>query len=121
MQTSASFQSLPGPRITATYVATNAQILPSLNRNLSAGATGTASLELIQPGTLFSDRVNQMDLRLTKNFTINKTKINAMVDVFNLLNSSDVQTLNVRFGPQWLQPTQILEGRYFKFSAQLNF
>jgi len=121
VQASAALQSLPGPRITATYVATNAQIAPSLGRNLSAGATATASLELIQPGTMFADRVNQTDLRLTKNIPVGKSRINAIVDIFNLFNSSDVQTLNVRYGPQWQQPTQILEGRYFKFSAQLNF
>ena len=101
------------------------------SRGSKTGAAALASLaspivlalaiDPSQPGTLFANRVNQMDFRLTKNFTVNKTKINAMVDVFNLLNSSDVQTLNVRVGPQWQQPTQILEGRYFKFSAQLNF
>jgi hypothetical protein len=36
--------------ITATYTARNAEISPSLGRNLSSGASGTATVELIKPG-----------------------------------------------------------------------
>jgi hypothetical protein len=28
---------------------------------------------------------------------------------------------NSRYGPLWLQPTNILAGRYLKFGAQFNF
>lgn len=28
--------------------------------------------------------------------------------------------MNTRYGPQWLQPTQILGDRLFKFGVQVN-
>ncbi len=69
IQTSATFQSVPGPMITANYVAPNSAIAPSLGRNLSSGANGTAAVPLIQPGTLGA-RMNQMDFRLSKLFRV---------------------------------------------------
>src|SRR5712691_9529371 len=66
VQLSATIQSSPGSPMAATYVATNAQIAPSLGRNLSAGANGTATTQLVAPGTLFDDRLNQVDFRVTK-------------------------------------------------------
>src|SRR4030088_3319954 len=38
VQLSGTFQSLPGPQVTANYIATNAVVQPSLNRLLSGGA-----------------------------------------------------------------------------------
>jgi hypothetical protein len=43
------------------------------------------------------------------------------LDIFNILNSSATQAVNVRYGPDWLKPTQILSARLFRLSAQLNF
>src|SRR5262249_52692388 len=44
VQTSFTYQNLPGIAITSTLNATNAQIAPSLGRNLAAGAAGTAQV-----------------------------------------------------------------------------
>src|SRR5262249_4413657 len=40
LQTSGVFQLIPGPAITASYTATNAQVSPFLGRNLASGANG---------------------------------------------------------------------------------
>jgi hypothetical protein len=121
LQTSLAFQSVPGPQITAQYPATNAEIRPSLGRDLSAGANGTALVELIEPGTLFDAQVNQLDFRVAKNIRIGRARFQAMFDVFNLFNSSDIQTLNVRYGSAWLQPRLNLDARLFKVSGQIDF
>ena len=53
IQTSATYQGLPGPQITASRTYTNAEVLPSLGRNLAAGANGTVAVPLIAPGTMY--------------------------------------------------------------------
>lgn len=121
IQTSATFQSLPGPQITATYVARNAEILPSLGRNLSSGANGTASVPLIKPGTLYGDRLNQLDFRLSKIFRFGTRRIQANMDVYNMLNGAAVLAQNNNFGTAWLVPSQVLQGRLVRFSGQFDF
>jgi hypothetical protein len=121
LQVGGALQSVPGPQITASYAATNAQIATSLGRNLSAGPAATVLVDLIPPGTLYGSRINELDLNLKKNFQVNRFRFSPGVDVFNILNRSDVIALNTRFGPSWQQPTNILQGRWIKFGAQLDF
>jgi len=104
----------------ATY--TNAQIAPSLGRNLAAGANGTVSVSLIAPGTVFGDRLNQVDYRIAKTFKFNQNRrIQGIIDIYNLLNGSAVITQNNTYGSAWLRPTQILQARLVKFGVQIDF
>ena len=127
MQVATTFQNLPGLPILASYVATNAQIASSLGRNLGAcgtNATCTATVtiaNLIEPNTLFEDRLNQLDLRLSKKLRLGRARLTGMFDIYNLLNTSPITALNTRFGPAWLTPVSILPARLFKFGAQLDF
>jgi hypothetical protein len=121
LETSAAFQNAPGPDITADYVATNANIAPSLGRTLAAGASARVLIPLIAPGTLFGDRLNQVDLRLGKVFNVGRARIRGVFDLYNLFNASPVLTVNTRYGPAWQTPTSILVGRLMKFGAQLDF
>ena len=119
VQASAAFQSLPGPQITATYTVTNALVAPSLGRNLAAG---TASLQLIAPGTLYGDRLNQLDLRLSKGIKLtNGRHIRMSVDLYNALNTSPVISQNNTYGSAWQQPTLVLQPRLVKFGGQIDF
>src|SRR5262249_44036757 len=65
LQVSATFQSLPGPQILATRATPVAEISPSLKRPL-AGNVANASIQLIQPGTEYGERLNQVDFRLLR-------------------------------------------------------
>lgn len=121
LRTSATFQNIPGPEITAQLSVPNASIVPSLGRNLSAGANATVTLDLIRPRTLFEKRINQVDWRITRQFTAGRYRMQAQFDVYNALNSSAITGLNTRFGPQWLRPTGILPGRVIKFGTQIDF
>jgi hypothetical protein len=121
IQTSATFQSLPGPQILANYTARNAEIAPSLGRNLSSGANSTVTVSLIPPGTVYGERANELDVNLRKNFKMGRTRFSTNVDVFNVLNRSDILNQNNTYGPIWLQPTNILTGRWLKFGAQFDF
>jgi hypothetical protein len=119
IQAAATVQSLPGPQIAATYAVTNAQVSSSLGRNLSAG---TATVDLIAPGTMYGDRLNQLDVRGSKIFKFGaRGRIQGNVDLYNVFNSSPVLALNNTFGSAWQRPLQIQQGRLLKFSAQIDF
>ena len=121
LQASANLQHLAGIPIQASYVATNAEIAPSLGRNLAAGAGGTTLVNLLKPNTVFEKRLNQLDVRLTKIFKFGGARVQGMFDIYNLFNASAVTLLNTRYGPTWLQPQLIMGARLFKFGVQLDF
>ena len=119
LNASATLQNRPGPQITATYTVTAAQV-QNLGRPLGGGAT-TATTALIAPGTMYGDRVTQVDFRIGKLFRLQRARINASVDIFNLLNSSGILAQNNTYGAAWQSPTQILQGRLIKLGMQLEF
>jgi hypothetical protein len=120
VQTSVAFQSLPGRMITADWAATNAAIAPSLGRNLAGSST--YNVALVEPGTMWGDRLNQVDLRFSKLMKLGgKRQLRAMLDVYNALNASTVITVNTTYGPNWLKPTQVLVGRFAKVGVQFDF
>ena len=100
---------------------TNAIALPSLKRNLSAGSV---TVNLIAPATLYSDRRNNIDLRIAKIIRYGRTRTQIGVDVYNLTNTDVVTGFNQTFNPSttaWLTPTSIQPARYAKISAQFDF
>ena len=121
VQISGVLQIIPGPEITASYVASNAEVFPTLRRNLASGPTGTVTVPLIKPGTLYADNSKQLDIRFTKRFRLDRTRIEANVDIFNIMNGSDVQVHNVNFGTGWLGPRNLQLPRYVMVSTQVNF
>jgi hypothetical protein len=121
LQASGTYQNIPGIPVQANYTATNAEIRPSLGRDLSAGANANVSVPLIEPNTMFEERINQFDARLTKNFTMSGRRLEVMLDVYNVFNASPILSTNNTYGPAWQRPNQILDGRLFKFGVQLDF
>jgi hypothetical protein len=120
LQASGTFQSIPGPQITASYAATNNDIRGSLARNLSAGANST-TIQLIQPGSVYGERTTQVDFRLARSFRFGRTRIQGQVDLYNMLNASPVLAQTTTYGPAWQNPTRILDGRLIKFGTQIDF
>jgi hypothetical protein len=121
LQLSGVLQSVPGPQILADQVYTNADVRATLGRNLSAGANATVLVPLVAPGTMFGPRMHQLDIRFMKNIRIGSVRARGSVDVLNVLNGNAVQFMNLRYGPTWLQPTQLQGARYVQFSTQLDF
>ena len=119
------FQNNSGPTINALYPATNAQIAPSLGRNLAAGPNATFTVPLIPPNTLFTERSTQLDLRLTKRLRFGqKMRLDANFDVYNVLNANSIITVVSTYGPRWQQPSgvsAILEGRLIQLGGRLSF
>jgi hypothetical protein len=121
IQVAATFQSLPGPQITASRTYTNGEIQPSLGRPLATGLAGTAAVPLIAPGTMYDERLYQLDFRASKIFRFGQRRLQANVDIYNAGNASSVLSINTTFGPNWLRPTGVLQGRLVKFGAQFDF
>lgn len=127
MQVSTTYQDLPGIPIVASYVASNAQVVPSLGRNLgqcgtAATCTGTLIVaNLFEPGTLFEGRIRQVDFRFTKSFKVGRVNLEGMLDAYNAFNASPILGMNTRYGPSWLAPQQILAGRLFKVGSRITF
>jgi hypothetical protein len=122
VQLSAAIQSKPGPMLAAQYAVPNAAVVPSLGRNLSGNAANV-TVNLIEPGTTYGDRINQIDLRGAKLVKIGRSRTTFAIEVYNALNSSAVLSYNPTFVPggTWLQPLAILSPRFVKLSAEIDF
>ena len=121
VQLSGFWQNLPGVPIFATWNAPVSAIEPSLGRPLAGGA-GTAEVHLIAPGTLFADRLNQLDVRVSKIFRLAAGReVRLMLDAYNLLNDDAPLAVNDTYGSQWQVPESILLARFVKFGAQFTW
>jgi hypothetical protein len=108
--------------LAANYAATNADVAPSLGRNLSGNAAN-ATVNLVKPGTMYGGRSNQLDVRVGKTLKSGGARTLLAMDIYNALNSSAVLTYNNTFVPAgpWLQPLTILTPRFFRFTAEITF
>src|SRR5262249_35467038 len=98
--------------------ATSNDARPTLGRNLSSG---TATVPLMQPGTLYADSFNKVDARFSKIFKVGRNRITGSLDIFNLFNGAGIVQVNTRYGPNWLNPIQIIGARFFRVSGQIDF
>ena len=115
---SATYQSLPGPHITANYVATQAEVLPNLGRPLVGAANIT--FNMAEPGSTYGERLHQMDLRFAKLVRFSGRTVAFNVDLYNAFNANPVVLLNNNYAA-WQTPQGILQSRFVKLSAQLDF
>ena len=132
-------QNVVGPGIEANYTATNGEVFPELGRDLGScrgqavcTTATTSAIPLIDRQTMFGGRKNQLDLRVSKLMRFGtRLRLQANVDVFNVLNSSDIQVFNntySRTNNRWLQPVTdanvggaIVDGRFVEFGGKLTF
>jgi hypothetical protein len=110
------FQSIPGPQIAAnnTYVGT----VPSLGRPFSGGV---ATVNLIEPGTMYGDRLYQLDLRFTKIFNLGTGRLETSLDLYNALNSDAILAQQNTYGTAWARPTNVIQPRFLKLAARWDF
>ena len=120
VQISATFQSRQGAQLAANFNASKGSVAQSLGRDLAGGAANV-TVNLVTPGALLGDRINNLDFRVAKILKFGRTRSQVTVDIYNLLNSSAVQTYNQTYGTAWLTPTLVLPARFAKVSAQFDF
>lgn len=123
VQVSGTFQSLVGDLLAANYNFTSAEVAESLGRPLSGNAQ-FATINLIDPGDVYGDRINQLDFRVSKLFRFGGTRAQIALDLYNALNANSIESYNQTFvaGSQsWPRPTAILEARFIKITTQFDF
>jgi hypothetical protein len=122
---SGNFQSLPGPGVQAGVLYTGTQMAPALGRPFSAGPNGQKTVNIYDPNTTFSDRLNQLDIRFSKIFHIGTGTFDANFDIYNSFNSDAQLALTTGYsgvnGGTWLRPTSVIQGRIIKFGFRWDF
>jgi len=120
---SGTFRSDQGTALAANWVVSNALVQPSLGRPLSNSAPNV-TVNLVEPGTLYGDRINELDVRLAKILKFGRTRTNIGFDIYNIINTAPVLSYNLAYSPTtttWLTPTAVLQPRFWKFSVQVDF
>ena len=87
VQVSGTWRNDAGPELAANYTVTSAVAAPSLGRDLSAG---NVTVNLIEPGTFYADRSNNIDLRVAKILRFGRTRAQIGFDIYNLTNTDVV-------------------------------
>ena len=81
------------------------------------------SVPLKAPNTEYGDRINQLDVSITKTIKVGRASFQPKLDFFNLLNVSpviDIRGLN--FGTTaYYQPSSVLVGRVYQLGAIVKF
>ena len=122
VQVSGTFRSDKGQQLAANWSAPNSATV-GLNRPYALGAP-TVTVNLIEPGTLYGERVNQVDMRFAKVLRFGRTRTTVGFDVYNIANSNAVLTYNQTYSPvttTWLRPNSVLQPRFVKISASVDF
>jgi len=114
-----SFQSIPGPPIQAQLVVSNAVATRALGRPLAGGAANVTA-SIVDPGTMYGDRLNQLDVRVSKLFRVGGTRTTLNLDVNNVMNVNPV-TAESPVYTIWRRPQSILLPRFAKISMQFDF
>ncbi len=116
-----SRQSIGGQAIVAPQFETN------LGRALSSGNV-IEFLNIVEPGAMYGDRLNSVDLRFGKNLRYGGTRTLIALDIFNVTNSNTPDAYQQTYsGPltlprsTYLDPLSITAARLFKISAQFDF
>jgi len=126
LQASATYQNITGIPVSATNPVPNSQIAPSLGRNVgscrgAAVCNANVNIDIIPPQSLYEDRLQQLDIRLAKIFKFGKTRVRGNFDIYNAMNGASILSENAGYGAKWLTPYEIMGGRLFKFSGQIEF
>ena len=123
VEVSATYQSKPGALLAANYNMPAAQVAQFLGRAPSGGVANV-TMNLVTPGTLYGDRINELDLRFTYVLKVGRTRSKISLDMYNALNSAPILTYNQTYSPlttTWLAPTSVLAARVMKIGASIDF
>ena len=102
-----TFRSDQGAMIAANYTVPSAVVAQTLGRPL-AGSVPNVTVNLIAPGAVYGDRVNEIDLRIAKvlRFGHTRTNVGSTSTTFSIrTRCSPTATRSSRTAPGWCRPT----------------
>jgi hypothetical protein len=119
-----------GASAAGNLVVPTAIVQSTLGRPL-AGNAANVTLNLALPGDVYPERLNTVDMRVTKVLRFGRTRSNVGIDLYNLFNANTGTAFNQTFGTMaangtvnsttWLRPTSILNARFVRFNATVDF
>jgi hypothetical protein len=111
----AVLQSYPGLERVVTWQ-------PAANLYPSGQRTQAQTIVLNEPGSLFSERWNQLDINIKKNIHYGHNKVHTFqFDVFNVFNANAIRTMTDAVGTSLGQVTAILPGRFPRIAYQFKW
>ena len=119
-----------GASASANLVVPNSVVQAALGRPLAGGAQNV-TVNLGLPGDVYPERLNTVDMRISKILRFGRTRSNVGIDLYNLFNANTGTAFNQTFGTMqangtvnsttWLRPTSILNARFLRFNATVDF
>jgi len=117
-----TWQSLTGPLVAANQIYANAGSGPPPGTTLGRPLTfAQSTVNVVDPGSMYGDRLNQIDLRFTKLVNVGVGRVDFNVDIYNALNSDAILTQQNAYGTAWTRPLTVIQPRFVKFSARWDF
>ncbi|MBI3491168.1 MAG: TonB-dependent receptor [Acidobacteria bacterium] len=120
-----TFQSYPGTTGYGSGITSNNWLsvnLPATSSNTPLTRGQSETIPLIEPGSKYLPRWNQLDVRIARKFPLrNGGDWQVQVDLFNALNAHPVTATSTTYGTTLDVPTSILQSRLVSFGAQLHF
>jgi hypothetical protein len=107
----------------ANYFEPAANIVAQLGRPV-AGNAPQVTLDLTRLGDVYPSRINNVDMRVSKIVRFGRFRANVGFDLYNLFNANTGTAFNQNFGTNgatWLRPNAILNPRYARFNATVDF
>ena len=107
----------------ANYFEPAANVVAQLGRPV-AGNAPQVTLDLARLGDVYPDRLNTVDMRVSKVLRFGRIRANVGFDLYNLFNANTGTAFNQNFGTDgstWLRPNAILNPRYARFNATVDF
>ena len=108
-------QGYPGPDIDANFSISNA--------NSPVPLTGgqTINVDLLPHDTLFLPFQRKVDLRVMRRFNAGNVQLAPVFDIYNVLNTNTVTSINETYGSRWQQIRNIMNGRRVRVGLELEW
>ena len=94
---------------------------PAANLFPDGQRTQAQTLILTEPGSLFGERWDQLDVNFKKNIRYGNKVHTFQLDIFNVFNNNSIRTMNDAVGTSLGQVTAIMPGRFPRIGYQFKW